>query len=1272
MTQVIKNPFIRGSGGGGGGGKAGGGSQRVAVEAPDSLRSRQMARIIDLVAEGEVSGLVGGLKGVYLNKTPVQNADGSLNFQGVTLSTVNGTQDQAYLPGFPSVEAEKPVNVEVKNSQSVTRQITNVNIDALRVTLSFPQLTNQNTSNGDLNGSSVNIAIDLQSNGGGFVEKINDTISGKTTTKYQRAYRIELTGSAPWDIRVRRITADSEKVSVQNQTFWDSYTEIIDSKIRYANSACCGLEVDSSQFQSIPVRGYDMELSITKVPTNYDPISRVYTGVWDGTFKLAWHDNPAWAFYDMCTDSRYGLGGFLTEAQIGKWELYAISQYCDELVDDGFGGTEPRFTCNLYLQIREEAFKVMLDMASVFRGMLFWGGGTLNTVQDSPDTATSLFSPANVIDGFFNYSGTAKSARKTVALVSWNDPADLYKKKVEYVEDADLIARYGVNEVEVVAIGCTSRGQAHRVGKWMLLSDAEVVEFKTGLDGTAVLPGKVIKIQDPNRAHKEFGGRIKAGGASTSTPLDRPVIIENGKTYTLNLTFPDGTNEEQAVTNTPGTYSTLTTNAFTQVAQDMAIWVLSANDLAPQQFRVISVDETGKAELAVVAFAYDPNKYAIIESGNILEPLRTSGAVATLPQPVNLVIGEYLINVNGEMQVVLTASCDAVAGATKYQFKWKAFNGNFTALPENSAPFMEVLGVVPGLYTVEVVAVSPGGIVSPIATASANILGTATIAVMPPVTGLQLFGQGNGTDFSGKDIPVTWKKSSATNFDALIDGGSGGLDPFFRDYEVRVYNIADELLRIEHVTDNFYTYTYEKNVLDGGPNRTVRIDVLQRGVVSDSQLSAVPATLTVTNPVPELPTGLTLQAAANFIFLNFDQPKDLDFAGTRVWLSISSGFTPDQTNQIDDTSNIGITVPDLTADTNYYLRFSPYDAFGTIDSIISAEFLIRTATLPEANIAANSITADKYNELRNSMLVTMSDSLDSAKPFEIDFPLISEMTALKKVSLSFKIKPFRSYSQVTVSGGGSTSGSGGATTPSSSSGGSSSPTSSAAAGTTHHHTYNLGGSTGGSTISYSPSTRKMYSFTTGSFSVLTADGHAHTVTVLAAGGAPSDSQALIINSGVLGSSVSGFVDTNTTNGHIHQLMIAGNGGTGSAARFTGSVLQGATSTTTSTESPASHTHTVSIAAHTHTVTIGNHSHTTPAHTHNLQQGIYEETNSPTINVYRDNGAGYGASLGAYTTDQLELDLTAQFSLTGWKGIKFTTNALCRIVAVISIKIDLSA
>ena len=883
MNELI----VRGAGGGGGGKGGGGGSARVAVESPDSLRSRQYARVLDMVSEGEIEGLVGGLRGVYLDDTPIENSDGTANFTGVTVDSRNGTQAQSYLPGFAAVENEVSVSTEVKYGVPVVRQISNPNINAARVTIGIPQLTYQNPTNGDLSGTSVEIALDVQTDGGGWVPaklrtvdaalavvgltahsngadilsasiglvwsgtasaamqyagwrmdyraygssdawvqfasgnvsgagyiiadpnyytgvgefgettyyKLvphweggmtaqgcsydeylaatatmnaptvsavgsvslpegayefravltsgagslaiasataytwigSDTISGKTTSKYQRAYRIPLTGSGPWDIRVRRLTADSTTQTVQNDTWFDSYTEIIDSKLRYPNSALVGVQVDSAQFRTIPRRGYHIRGLRVRVPSNYDPVTRAYSGVWDGTFAVAWTNNPAWCFYDLVTSERYGLGEFIDADQIDKWALYDIAQYCDALVPDGFGGEEPRFTCNLYLQTRQEAYTALNAMASIFRGLAWWGSGTISTTADKPADAEMLFTNANTVDlgsGIhFNYSGSSIKARRTVALVSWNDPADQYRQKIEYVEDAAGIALYGVVEAEVLSVGCTSRGQAHRMGRWILYSErlaTETVSFRAGLDGTYLAPGSVIQTQDAARAGQRFGGRI-VSATTTAITLDAPVTIEAGQTYTLSAILPDGTLETRAVGNAPGAASVLDVAAFTTAPQVGAIWVLAATNLVPETWRVVGISEVDKGVLEITALAHNPAKYDAVEQNLILEPLPTS-AYSTSPSAVTALAATESLYLVTPAVVGNRVTLSWTGAQPYYSVTWQRAGQNLQSR-EVTVPTCTIDGIEPGSYVFSVVAVNALGRRSAAASIAQEIYG---------------------------------------------------------------------------------------------------------------------------------------------------------------------------------------------------------------------------------------------------------------------------------------------------------------------------------------------------------------------------------------------------------------------------------------------------------------------------------------------------------------------------------------------------------------------
>lgn len=731
---------IRGAGGGGG--KGGGGSARVPVESPDSLRSRQLARVVDLVSEGEIVGLVDGLRSVYLDDTPIQNADGSYNFSGIVLESRVGTQSQSYIAGFASVEAEVAVSTEILAATPVVRTITNANADAVRVTISIPQLTFQSAETGDISGTSVDIYIDLQDNGGGYVQVVADTISGKTTSRYQRSYRIELTGTGPWDIRVRR-SADATTSNEQKDTYWDSYTEIIDAKLSYPNSAVVGLSVDAEYFRTIPRRGYELRGLKVLVPSNYNPTTRAYTGTWDGTFQLAWTNNPAWCFYDLLTSERYGLGAFLDASQVDKWTLYEIAQYCDELVDDGYGGQEPRFTCNLYLENREEAYRVVASMAAVFAGITYWHSGAVVAAQDAPADPVALFTPANVSGGAFTYSGSSKKARHTVALVSWNDPDDMYRQKVEYVEDEEGIARYGVIQTEVMAFGCTSRGQAHRYGRRILYTErreTETVAFRAGLDGLAVMPGSVIQTSDPVRAGARLGGRILSA-SDTVIDLDSSVVLAADETYTLWVVLPDGTVESRAVVTPAGTVASVEVSpAFSGTPQALAMWVLAGTDVAPESWRVIGIREVdqqgaaGATEVEITALQYTESKYEEIETGVILEALPTSGLSATQDAPEDLVSEESLYLVNAAV-VGTRLTVSWTGQAQYYELQYRREGENLQTLSTSSTS-VDLQPVQPGVYEFSLRGVNALGVRSQAVTSSKTVYGLR--ALPQAVSGLAL------------------------------------------------------------------------------------------------------------------------------------------------------------------------------------------------------------------------------------------------------------------------------------------------------------------------------------------------------------------------------------------------------------------------------------------------------------------------------------------------------------------------------------------------------
>ncbi len=756
--------IIRGSGGDSGGSQQ---QARVAVESPDSLKSQAFAQVVDLLSEGEIEGLVNGLQSVYLDGTPIQTVDNggsvSSNFSGVNLEFRTGTQSQPYIPGFAASENEFQVGVEFKLTSSLNtpfiRTFTNPELDAVKIRVSIPQLTDTDQSTGDLRGSRLEYKISLRSNGGSYEVVSQDRIIGKSSSKYERSYRIDLTGEPPWDIKVERITQNSSTTYVQNRTFVESITEIIDGKFRYPNSAIAAIRVDSSQFSSVPSRAYHVRGVRVRVPINYNPETRIYGGVWSGQYYTAYTNNPAWIFLDLLTSSRYGLGQFLPEAQIDKWALYSIAKYCDELVPDGQGGYEPRFTCNCYIQSREEAFKIMQDLASCFRGMTYWANGSLVTVQDSPSDPAYLFTPSNVVDGMFNYQGSSAKARHTVALVTWNDPEDFYRRKVEYVEDVDGIARYGIVETQIAAFGCTSRSQANRVGRWLLYTEqhqTETVTFKAGLEGSYCRPGQVIKVADPTRAGARRGGRIYDATTTTVT-IDQAVSIDPS-THTLSVVLPDGTIDARPILSISDKVITVST-PFTTTPQKASVWMIESNQIQAQLFKIVGISEAGDGSHEITALAHDDQKYDAVENNLVLEARSISLLSETPDSPIGVTLTETLYAVGSDVRVKVTVSWNKVPNASSYIVQYYRDSLNAITLPETVSNDVEILNAEPGTYYVTVWAVNSLGVKSSPSKAFKKIIGKT----LPPsnVLGLSLLPMANVAY-------ISWE--IATDLDVLIGG----------------------------------------------------------------------------------------------------------------------------------------------------------------------------------------------------------------------------------------------------------------------------------------------------------------------------------------------------------------------------------------------------------------------------------------------------------------------------------------------------------------------
>ncbi|MBB5496886.1 host specificity protein J [Paraburkholderia sp. MM5384-R2] len=759
---------VAGAGGLGGGKGGGGSSQRSPQESPDSLRSTQYARVMNLICEGEIEGIVGGAQGIYIEDTPLQNPDGSWNFTGAAVEWRNGLPWQAPIPGFSSVETESSVGVTVRQLAPVTRTVINPNIDAVRVTVGFATLSSTDTGTGDVRGASVDVWIEVQVNGGGFHRMILDTVEGKTTSRYQRSYLINLSarwGAGPnqYDIRVGRGTNDSTTVYLVDAFQWETMTEIVNSNLIYPHSAICGVQVDAGSFRSIPKLAFDVKMRRIQVPTNYNPVTREYYGVWDGTFQIAWTDNPAWVLYDLVTDERGGLGNWIPAHLCDKWNLYTIARYCDEMVPDGLGGVEPRYTCNVYIQTREDAISLLQQFAAIFNGLIMWNAGAMTFMADMPGNPLYAYTPANVVDGRFTYRGTPLNQRSTVALVTWCNPANQYQQEIEYVEDQDAVRRWGIRETSVNALGCTSRGQAHRVGRWILLTEqwlGETVVFSTGLQGAFVRPGHHFLTTDPVRAGNRAGGRITAAAANW-VQLDAPYEFRPGLAYGLSVMLPDGTVQSSSIITPMGTSDSVTiTEVFRQTPQRNAVWAISAGDALNETWRCISCaeDEDGNVELQGVAYRTD--KFAAIEHGLQLAPLPTGIMNPFFVGPcTELRVTESLFQIS---PVVVgaraTFSWLAPLGATRFVVNWTA-PGDAPAWAESFMSSVDIEPTRTGMWSFSVQAINSLGRVSTWATITVEI-----VALNRPPEDVREFQ----LDVLDDSANLRWR--AAENLDVIVGG----------------------------------------------------------------------------------------------------------------------------------------------------------------------------------------------------------------------------------------------------------------------------------------------------------------------------------------------------------------------------------------------------------------------------------------------------------------------------------------------------------------------
>ncbi|MBJ9828743.1 host specificity protein J [Citrobacter freundii] len=693
--------------------KGGSSSSRTPTEQPDDLQSVAKAKILVALGEGEFAGQLTG-KNIYLDGTALENADGSQNFSGVTWEFRAGTQAQNYIQGIPGTENEINVGTEVSSATTWTRTFTNTQLSAVRLRLKWPSLFKQE-DNGDLVGYSINYAIDLQTDGGTWQTVLNTSATGKTTSGYERSHRIDLPqAGSTWTIRLRKITADANSAKIGDTMTLQSFTEVIDAKLRYPNTALLYIEFDSSQFNgSIPQISCEPRGRVIRVPDNYDPDTRTYSGTWQGAFKWAWTDNPAWIFYDLVITDRFGLGNRLSAANIDKWTLYQVSQYCDQPVPDGKGGsgTEPRYTCNVYVQDRNDAYTVLRDFAAIFRGMTYWGGDQIVALADMPRDVDYAYTRANVIDGRFTYSSSTTKTRYTTALVSWSDPGNAYADAMEPVFEQPLVARYGFNQLEMTAIGCTRQSEANRKGRWGILTNNKdrVVSFDVGLDGNIPQPGYIIAVSDELLSGKVMGGRISAVNGRV-IKLDRVADAAAGNRLIINL--PSGASQSRTIQAINGESVTVTT-AYSETPQAEAVWVVESDELYAQQYRVVSVSDNDDGTFSITGAWHDPDKYARIDTGAIID----QRPVSVIPPgnqspPANIVISSFSVVQQNISVETMRVSWDQAQNAIAYEAQWRRNDGNWVNVPRSSTTSFDVSGIYAGRYLVRVRAINAAEISS--------------------------------------------------------------------------------------------------------------------------------------------------------------------------------------------------------------------------------------------------------------------------------------------------------------------------------------------------------------------------------------------------------------------------------------------------------------------------------------------------------------------------------------------------------------------------------
>jgi predicted phage tail protein len=688
------------------GAKGGESKPKSPVEAPDSLRSTNVAKILIAVGEGEFDETPSA-RDIFLDNTPIQDASGNYNFTNVKWDWRPGSVEQTYIPGIPSVDNETSLNIELRSGTPWVQSLTNLQLSAARIRLATPRLASQDNE-GNINGYSIQYAVDVATDGGAYQEVLVGAMSGKTSTRYERSLRIDLPpANSGWLIRVRRITPNQNTDKIADSLFIAGYTQVIDAKLRYPNTALLFIEFDAEQFTNIPAVTVKCKARRWQVPSNYDPVARTYTGAWDGTMKEAWTNNPAWVTYGICTQDRFGLGRRIKPWMVDKWELYRIAQYCDQMVPNGADGVEPRFLCDMNLQGKADAWSLLRDIAGIYRGMTYWAQGQLVMQADMPRSQDIdyVFTRSNVIDGKISYGSASAKTRFTRCLVSYDNPLNNYDTDVTVYSDLPLQRRLGDKPTEISAIGCTRVSEAQRRAKWLVLSNNQdrTISFRTGMEGRIPLPGFIIPVADSLLAGREIGGRIAAAAGKVIT-LDRDTLAKAGDRLVINL--PGGRAEGRTVESVSGRNVTVTV-AYSEAPAAQLQWAIDADDLAIPLYRVMRVARTQEGDYDISALQYEPSKFPSIDTGARLEERPVSVIpITVVPAPASVdITSNYSVD-QGLAISTMNISWPAVAGAVAYDVEWRKDSGNWIKLQRTGSTSVDVTGIYSGAYLARVRSVS--------------------------------------------------------------------------------------------------------------------------------------------------------------------------------------------------------------------------------------------------------------------------------------------------------------------------------------------------------------------------------------------------------------------------------------------------------------------------------------------------------------------------------------------------------------------------------------